>query len=65
MPTSQTIVVGGSQGNLGRVWEDECLIVVTVRVELAGEVPLGVTEEGAKLHTAALGSPVVHVRFTP
>ncbi len=64
-PTTQIIVVGGSlrPGDLGGANDEECLMVPTVKVELAVEVPLGVAEEGEKVQVAALGNEP-QARFT-
>ena len=61
----QIIVAGGNPcpGDLGGAYAEECLMVPSVKVELAVEVPPGVAEEGENVHVAALGNGP-QVRFT-
>ena len=64
-PATQRITEGGSPpgGGPGRILDVECLMVLMETVEVAGELPPGVTVPGVKVHAAALGRPL-HVRPT-
>jgi hypothetical protein len=56
-PTIQINMPGGNPpiGNLGKICAVECLMVETVRVELAGDDPSEVGEDGSNVQVAALG----------
>ena len=56
-PKIHHIMLGGDppHGNPGGTTEEECLTVEMVSVELAGDDPSGVEDEGLNVHVAALG----------
>ena len=64
-PTIHRNVAGGGppEGNRGRTFVEECLMVATVKVELPGDDTPGVTDEGVKVHVAAFGK-APQARFT-
>ena len=63
---SRTVPVAGgcTPGNRTKGLIPERAVVVTVRVAVAAEVPLGATAEGEKTHVASAGRPLLQLSST-